>query len=135
MLRLPTSVNRARKLRRVNEVLVDLGLAKCQDTRIGVPGLIKGISGGEKKRLAFASEVLTNPSLLFCDEPTTGLDSFMAEGVVMVLKKMAARGKTIICTIHQPASEVYALFDTVMLVADGRLAYMGRACRSRLAAP
>lgn len=52
----------------------------------------------------------------------------MAEGVVMVLKKLAARGKTILCTIHQPASEIFNLFDTVMLVADGRLAYMGEWC-------
>jgi ABC-type multidrug transport system ATPase subunit len=99
---------------------------------------IKGISGGEKKRLSFASEVLTNPSLLFCDEPTTGLDSFMAEGwhfcqytisvvtgIVHVLQKLASRGKTIICTIHQPASEIFAMFDSLMLLAEGRVAYFG----------
>jgi ABC-type multidrug transport system ATPase subunit len=80
MLRLPSNVSNIRKMRRVREVLIDLGLAKCEHTKIGVSGLVKGISGGEKKRLSFASEVLTNPSLLFCDEPTTGLDSFMAEG-------------------------------------------------------
>ena len=79
MLRLTSSVSHARKMRRVREVLIDLGLAKCEHTKIGVPGLIKGISGGEKKRLSFASEVLTNPSLLFCDEPTTGLDSNKTE--------------------------------------------------------
>jgi ABC-type multidrug transport system ATPase subunit len=114
-------------MKRVNEVLIDLGLAECQNTRIGLPGQMNALLRGEKKRLAFASALLTNPALLFCDEPTTGLDSFMAEGVVMVLKKLAARGKTIICTIHQPASEVFELFDTVMLVADGRLAYAGKA--------
>jgi ABC-type multidrug transport system ATPase subunit len=86
---------------------------------------IQGISGGEKKRLAFASEVLTNPALLFCDEPTTGLDSFMAEGVVHVLRRIAASGKTVICTIHQPASEVFALFDNLLLMADGHVAYYG----------
>ena len=53
---------------------------------IGVQGRIKGISGGEQKRLAFASEVLTNPPLLFCDEPTSGLDSYMAQNVVEVLR-------------------------------------------------
>jgi len=56
-------------------------------------------------------QALTNPSLLFCDEPTSGLDSFMAENVVTSLKKLAARGKTVICTIHQPSSQVYAMFD------------------------
>jgi ABC-type multidrug transport system ATPase subunit len=69
-----------------------------------------------------------------CDEPTTGLDSSTAEGVVAVLKKLTAKGKTIICTIHQPASDTFALFDSVMLIADGRLAYMGRAAEQLLRA-
>ena len=88
-----------------------LGLTKCSNSRIGVPGKTRGISGGERKRLAFASEVLTNPPLLFCDEPTSGLDSFHAENVVRNLKALAAKGKTVVCTIHQPSSQVYALFD------------------------
>jgi ABC-type multidrug transport system ATPase subunit len=53
---------------------------------------------------------LTNPPLLFCDEPTSGLDSFMAENIVQLLKAMADKDKTVICTIHQPSSEVFALF-------------------------
>ena len=65
---------------------LQLGLTKCANTLIGIQGRIKGISGGESKRLAFASEVLTNPPLLFCDEPTSGLDSYMAQNVVEVLK-------------------------------------------------
>lgn len=56
-------------------------------------------------------QLLTNPALLFCDEPTSGLDSYMAQNVVATLKDAAARGKTILCTIHQPSSEVYAMFD------------------------
>jgi ABC-type multidrug transport system ATPase subunit len=63
-----------------------LGLTKCANTLIGIQGRIKGISGGESKRLAFASEVLTNPPLMFCDEPTSGLDSYMAQNVVEVLR-------------------------------------------------
>jgi ABC-type multidrug transport system ATPase subunit len=86
---------------------------------------MKGISGGEMKRLAFACEILTDPPLLFCDEPTSGLDSFMAQNVVSVLKSLTDKGKTIIATIHQPSSEVFALFDRIMLLAEGRLAYMG----------
>ena len=90
-------------------------------------GRIKGISGGEKRRLSFASEVkkyhlknfyfyfnikiLTDPPLLFCDEPTSGLDSYMAKSIVYYLKKMAQNGKTIVCTIHQPSSETFAIFD------------------------
>ncbi|KAH3812046.1 hypothetical protein DPMN_140467 [Dreissena polymorpha] len=56
-------------------------------------------------------QFLTNPPLLFCDEPTSGLDSFMAENIVQTLQQTARRGKTVICTIHQPSSEVFALFD------------------------
>ena len=61
-------------------------------------------------------EVMTNPSLLFCDEPTSGLDSYMAENVVTYLRKIASRGKTVICTIHQPSSQVYTMFDRSPLV-------------------
>ncbi len=59
------------------------------------------------------------------DEPTSGLDSFMAESVVTVLKSMSVQGRTIICTIHQPSSEVFALFEQLLLMADGRVAYLG----------
>lgn len=64
---------------------------------------------------------------MFCDEPTSGLDSFMSQNVVSVLKDMAAGGRTIICTIHQPSSEVYEMFDNLLLMAEGRVAYMGEA--------
>ncbi|VDP10884.1 unnamed protein product [Soboliphyme baturini] len=90
-----------------------LGLKDCEDTIIGVPGQKKGISGGESKRLSFASE------------PTTGLDSFMAESVVNVLYRLASKGKTILCTIHQPPSMVYSMFNYVYFLAEGRLAYSG----------
>lgn len=114
------------RMKRVEEVIKDLGLTKCADTVVGSPSLgKKGISGGEMKRLSFACEVITDPPLMFCDEPTSGLDSFMAQNVVAVLKALAERGKTVICTIHQPSSEVYAMFDRVLLMAEGRVAYMG----------
>ncbi|WAQ93831.1 WHITE-like protein [Mya arenaria] len=111
LLRMENEVSRSRRLERVQEVIKELGLTKCQDNMIGDPGRLKGISGGEMRRLSFASEFLTNPPLLFCDEPTSGLDSFMAEKIVQTLKGMADKGKTIVCTIHQPSSEVFALFD------------------------
>lgn len=68
-----------------------LALTKCRHTVIGIPGRIKGLSGGEMKRLSFASEVLTDPPLMFCDEPTSGLDSFMAHQVVSVLKALTGK--------------------------------------------
>ncbi|CAI4231966.1 unnamed protein product [Auanema sp. JU1783] len=115
----------AKREKRVNTVLTQLGLLKCQNTRIGVIGVKKGISGGEARRLTFACELLSNPALLFCDEPTTGLDSFMAESVVQVLSKLAKSGRTVICTIHQPASQLYLMFDKVIFLAGGRTAYLG----------
>lgn len=102
-----------------------LSLGKCQHTMIGIPGRVKGLSGGERKRLAFASEALTDPPLLLCDEPTSGLDSFMAHSVLQVLKGLANKGKTIILTIHQPSSEIFGLFDKILLMAEGRIAFLG----------
>ena len=101
-------------------------MKKCEDTLIGAPELgVKGISGGERRRLAFASEVITNPSILFCDEPTSGLDSFMAMSIVDSMRNLAKKGKTIICTIHQPSSEVFEMFDRLYLMAEGRSAFCG----------
>ncbi|EPB65274.1 hypothetical protein ANCCEY_15663, partial [Ancylostoma ceylanicum] len=79
---------------------------------------IQVFSGGEARRLTFACEMLSNPALLFCDEPTTGLDSFMAENVVQVLSKLAKSGRTVVCTIHQPASQLYLMFDRVMFLGE-----------------
>lgn len=88
--------------------------------------------GGKKRTIIQVSvcspsprQILTNPSLMFCDEPTSGLDSFMAQNVVAVMKNMAERGKTIISTIHQPSSEVFSMFDRVLLMAEGRVAFLG----------
>ncbi|GLV36000.1 white [Carabus blaptoides fortunei] len=125
LVRMDRHIPYRQRMKRVEEVISELGLTKCQHTQIGIPGRIKGISGGEMKRLSFASEVLTNPSLMFCDEPTSGLDSFMAQNVVQVLKGLADTGKTVICTIHQPSSELYAMFDKLLLMAEGRVAFMG----------
>ncbi len=125
MVRMDAHIPQKQRMERVASVIEELGLARCQDTLIGIAGRIKGISGGESKLLAFACEVLTNPPLLFCDEPTSGLDSYMAQTVVMVLKNLAAMGKTIVCTIHQPNSQVFDLFDRVLLMAEGRLAFLG----------
>ncbi|XP_030764169.1 ABC transporter G family member 36-like [Sitophilus oryzae] len=113
------------RMQRVEEVISEMSLNKCENTCIGIPGRLKGLSGGEQKRLSFGSEVLTNPSLMFCDEPTSGLDSFMAMNVVQILKQMAFAGKTVICTIHQPSSELYAMFDKLLLMAEGRIAFLG----------
>ncbi|KAE9530645.1 hypothetical protein AGLY_011107 [Aphis glycines] len=125
MVRMDRHIPYEKRMARVEDVIQELSLTKCQNTIIGVTGRIKGLSGGEMKRLSFASEVLTDPPLMFCDEPTSGLDSYMAQNVVSVLKSMASKGKTIICTIHQPSSEVYSMFDKILLLASGRTAFLG----------
>ncbi|XP_054719148.1 protein white-like [Uloborus diversus] len=130
LLRMDKHLTYQERMKRVGEVILELGLSKCEDTIIGIAGRIKGISGGEAKRLAFAAEVLTNPSLMFCDEPTSGLDSFMSQSIISVLRNMAEGGRTIVCTIHQPSSEVFEMFDQLLLLAEGRVAYLGKASKA-----
>ncbi|XP_061185747.1 protein white-like [Saccostrea echinata] len=125
ILKMDGRTPKAEKLQRVEQVIQQLGLAKCADTVIGTPGKKKGISGGELKRLSFASELLTNPPLMFCDEVTSGLDSFMAQSVIQSLKTMVHTGHTIMCTVHQPSSEVFELFDEIILMAEGKVAFSG----------
>lgn len=126
LLRMDKHLTYAERMNRVEEVIAELGLTKCADSLIGEPErAIKGISGGEKKRLAFATEILTNPQLIFCDEPTSGLDSYMAQNIIEALKHLASKGKVVVCTVHQPSSQVFAMFDHVLLMAEGRTAFMG----------
>ncbi|XP_061711951.1 protein scarlet-like [Cydia pomonella] len=126
-LRMDRRTSSIARKRRVNQLLRQLALYKSRFTRIGGLDGQKTLSGGERKRLSFATELLTDPGLLFCDEPTTGLDSFSAQKLVSLLRASAAQGKTVICTIHQPSSELVALFDKLVLLAEGRVAYAGSA--------
>ncbi|OQR89011.1 ATP-binding Cassette (ABC) Superfamily [Achlya hypogyna] len=111
---------------RVDFVIQELGLGKTRNAQIG-GDKIRGISGGERKRLSFATEILTNPSLLFADEPTSGLDSVMAESVIQQLRQLAQEGRTVIATIHQPSSELFPLFDKLYLLSEGQTVYNGKA--------
>ncbi|XP_070565366.1 protein white-like [Ptychodera flava] len=104
---------------KINKALIQLGLGDVSESPI------KDLSGGEKKRLSFATELLTEPYIMLCDEPTCGLDSFMADNVMRTLKGLAAQGKTIITTVHQPPSAMYDLFDEIFLMVDGKCAFMG----------
>ena len=109
----------------VRELLQILGLEHCKSTVIG-SSQVKGISGGERKRCAIAMELITNPAVLFLDEPTSGLDTLTAYNVVATLRDLAhIHGRTIICTIHQPSSDIYHLFDDLLLLGSGRVLYNG----------
>ncbi|KAI0561378.1 hypothetical protein FGB62_85g11 [Gracilaria domingensis] len=126
LLRLPASMPKEKKLMRVQKVIQELGLGKVKDTMIGNQ-IVRGISGGERKRVNIGTELVTNPSLLFLDEPTTGLDSFNALNVMTALRQLASNGRTIISTIHQPRSSIFALFDQLCLLSEGRVMYFGPA--------
>jgi ABC-type multidrug transport system ATPase subunit len=84
---------------KAQEIIDRLGLGSCADTRIGGI-LLKGISGGERKRTSIGYELITDPVVILLDEPTSGLDSSTALKIIKLLKKEAQMGKTIICTIH-----------------------------------
>ena len=108
----------------VESALNALCLQQCADTLIGSV-MIPGLSGGEKKRTAVAMELISSPSLIFLDEPTSGLDSHNAFELVNILRSLAESGCTIVCTIHQPSSEVFDLFHRVVYLRKGYTVYAG----------
>ncbi|KTG03862.1 hypothetical protein cypCar_00023786 [Cyprinus carpio] len=125
-LRLPTSIRQREKDEKVEKLIQELGLSKVADSRVGTQ-LIRGISGGERKRTNIGMELIIDPPVLFLDEPTTGLDASTANSVLMLLKRMANSGRTIILSIHQPRYSIYRLFDSLTLLVGGRLVYHGPA--------
>jgi len=125
MLRLPGQPSQVEVQALVSKTLSDLGLNECADVMIG-GGLIKGISGGQRKRVSIGVEIITSPALLFLDEPTSGLDSFSAQSCIQLFKQIAKQNRAaILCTIHQPSSEVFVLFDDVVFMRQGRVFYQG----------
>lgn len=112
------------RLQRVEEVIKMLHLEKCADTVVGSAGA-RGVSGGEKKRLCIGMEMLTEPSFLFFDEPTSGLDSSHALLVARCMRDLCRSGVTVISSIHQPSSQIYELFDDLLLLDEGNVAYFG----------
>uniref|UniRef100_A0A8C2JSR8 ATP-binding cassette, sub-family G (WHITE), member 2a n=2 Tax=Cyprinus carpio TaxID=7962 RepID=A0A8C2JSR8_CYPCA len=125
-LRLPKSICQQEKDEKIEKLIQELGLSKVADSRVGTQ-LIRGVSGGERKRTSIGMELIFDPSVLFLDEPTTGLDASTANSVLMLLKRMANSGRTIILSIHQPRYSIYRLFDSLTLLLGGRLVYHGPA--------
>lgn len=123
-LRLPRSTKEVHILNLVERMLEELGLTHCADTIVGGP-LLKGISGGERKRTSVGVELVTKPSMVFLDEPTSGLDSYSAVQLCNVLRKVAHAGASVLFTIHQPASEIFNAFDNIILMNKGRVMYQG----------
>lgn len=123
-LRLPPPTTPGERRQIVEDVILELGLRECANTRIG-NNIRKGCSGGEKRRTSLGVQMLANPSVLFLDEVTTGLDATSAFQLIRTLKTLARRGRTIIVTIHQPRSEIWGLFDNLLLLAGGSLLFSG----------
>ncbi|KAL2900912.1 ABC transporter G family member 22 [Bienertia sinuspersici] len=128
-LRLPKTLTKQQKEQRAMEVICELGLERCQDTMIG-GSFVRGVSGGERKRVCIGNEILINPSLLFLDEPTSGLDSTTALRIIQLLQDIAEAGKTVITTIHQPSSRLFHKFDKLILLGKGSLLYFGKASQA-----
>ncbi|XP_060532601.1 ATP-binding cassette subfamily G member 4-like isoform X2 [Cylas formicarius] len=103
----------------VDEVIKLLGLEKCYDTKS------EYLSGGQRKRLVVALELVNNPPVIFLDEPTTGLDNVAIKQCMELLQKITRLGRTVICTVHQPPASLFQNFDQVYVIANGYCVYNG----------
>jgi ABC-type multidrug transport system ATPase subunit len=126
-LRLPSWMNEEEKFKRAEDILLKMGLKDCADTLVG-NDMIKGISGGEKRRVSIATQILTEPRVLLLDEPTSGLDAFTTSSIMEVLQGLAREGRTVIMTIHQARSNLFQTFGNILLLTrGGSPAYAGSA--------
>ncbi|KAL2643287.1 hypothetical protein R1flu_010874 [Riccia fluitans] len=124
-LRLPTTVPYEEKLARVKSVIEELGLSHVATTRIGNESM-RGVSGGERRRVSIGLDVIHNPAVLFLDEPTSGLDSAAAANIVEVLRVMAeCHSRCVILTIHQPSVRILQLMHSFLILADGMVVHHG----------
>ncbi|KAG2488029.1 hypothetical protein HYH03_013335 [Edaphochlamys debaryana] len=126
LLKLPYSLPQAQKLARVQSVMEELMLVRCADAMIGDAAAgIKGISGGQKRRVSMGIELVKDPRVLLLDEPTSGLDSETALQVAVTMRQLARQGRTVMATLHQPSSDMGEMFDDLVLMAGGRAVYVG----------
>ncbi|SPO01649.1 related to ATP-binding cassette protein [Cephalotrichum gorgonifer] len=120
-----SGLSKSDRMSRIDGLLDSFGLRNQQHTLIGTP-IRKGISGGQKRRVSVASQLITSPKLLFLDEPTSGLDSAASWEVISFIKTIAKKNSLIvIASIHQPSSATFQLFDKVLLLSAGRPHYFG----------
>jgi len=129
-LRLGKKLGRKARDDVVASLMEQLGLTKSANTIVG-NSKVRGISGGERKRLSIACEMISSPPVIFLDEPTSGLDSYQAAQVVQTLRNLADSGKTVIAVIHQPSQHVFGLFDDLLLISEGKLMYYGAVTKVR----
>ena len=123
-LRCPVGTPSGEIERRTQRAISDVGLTEKRKTRIGSV-TSKSLSGGQRKRVSIAMELVADPALLLLDEPTSGLSASDAADLLLLLRQLANRGRTIILTIHQPSYEMYVQMDQVAILDAGRLVYFG----------
>ncbi|KAJ5655969.1 hypothetical protein N7507_007919 [Penicillium longicatenatum] len=124
-LSLPSSVSKRQRMERIRTLLEAFGIQKQADSLIGTP-IRKGISGGQKRRVSVASQLITCPKILFLDEPTSGLDSTASYEVISYVKQLARESNIIIiASIHQPSTTTFQLFDKLLLLSAGQTCFFG----------
>lgn len=123
---LPSETSDKQKEELVLSVIAELGLKKVKDTLIG-NAKVRGVSGGERKRVSIGVQLLVDPAVLFLDEPTSGLDAFQAQAVMSSMKDLAQSNRLVITVIHQPRSSIYQLFDRMLILSEGYSMYFGPA--------
>ncbi|KAL4897967.1 P-loop containing nucleoside triphosphate hydrolase protein [Aspergillus ambiguus] len=124
-LALPRSVTKLQRIQRIHTLMTAFGIQNQAATLVGTP-IRKGISGGQKRRVSVASQLITCPKILFLDEPTSGLDSTASFEVISYVKRLAvANNLIVIASIHQPSSTTFQLFDKLLLLSGGQTCYFG----------
>ncbi|PNF37193.1 ATP-binding cassette sub-family G member 1 [Cryptotermes secundus] len=118
-LKLGSELTKKQKLTLVDEIIEMLLLVKAKNTKTS------RLSGGERKRLSIALELINNPPVIFLDEPTTGLDDLSSSQCISLLKMLAQGGRTVICSVHTPSAKLFAMFDHVYVVAAGQCVFQG----------
>merc|ERR1712159_935362 len=132
LLKMSSKYNRQQKAARVDEVIDQMGLTKSKNTKIG-GAMVRGVSGGEAKRISIGLGLLNNPRILFLDEPTSGLDSATSLDVMGTVKELAEEGRTVLTTIHQPSGKIFSFYDGIILLSrdvetrSGNFVYFGEA--------